>query len=262
MRFNSRLFWILLSAGFAGVASFLLVDLEALIALLPKRPGMEIPEMTTTLKLLSLVQPSLFLAVAVAIGVVLAPKVGLSAPVAEALANGGDKLSPLKPQIFPGIVGGLLAGISIVVIAAAFNAYLPVEVVRLVSEFGKILPLPTRLLYGGVTEELLLRWGFMTVLVWVAWRFVQRGEGAPKRLHFILAIVVSSVVFGIGHLPVAFMLVPEPTLALVLFVITANSAFGIFGGQLYWRRGLESAMIAHAVTHIVLFTARYFQAYF
>lgn len=58
------------------------------------------------------------------------------------------------------------------------------------------------------------------------------------------------------------MLFPEMTLALTLFVIVSNSAFGLIAGYLYWRKGLESAVLAHALTHIVLFTASYFGAYF
>lgn len=262
MRSNTRLFLILLLSGFAGVLSFLLVDLDALIAILPVQPGAEPLVVHPALKFLSLIQPTILLALAVLAGVALAKKVGLSSPVAEAAASGGDKLSALKPQIIPGIVGGLAAGVAIVLIAAAFKPYLPAEVIRIVGEFGKILPLPTRLLYGGITEELLLRWGFMTLLVWAAWRVFQKRQGSPKTVYFILAIIISSVGFGIGHLPIAFMLVSEPTLALILFVIVGNSAFGLVGGYLYWKKGLESAMIAHALTHIVLFTASYFEAYF
>jgi len=58
------------------------------------------------------------------------------------------------------------------------------------------------------------------------------------------------------------MLFPEPTLALTLFVIVGNSAFGLIAGYLYWKKGLESAIIAHALTHVVMFTASYFGAYF
>jgi hypothetical protein len=58
------------------------------------------------------------------------------------------------------------------------------------------------------------------------------------------------------------MLFPEATLALMLFVIVGNSAFGLIAGYLYWKKGLESAMLAHALTHIVLFAASYFGAYF
>jgi membrane protease YdiL (CAAX protease family) len=136
------------------------------------------------------------------------------------------------------------------------------EALARLGEFGNILPLPTRLLSGGIMEELLLRWGLMTLLVWVAWRLFQKGQGRPRPACFVAAILISSVVFAIGHLPLAFMLFPEPSFALIVFVIVANSAFGLIGGYFYWKKGLESAMIAHALTHVVMFTASYLGAYF
>jgi hypothetical protein len=262
MRFNTRLFVILWLAGLTGVLSFLLIDLDALIAILPVPAGTEIPTFTPALKLLSLIQPAIILSVAVLVGVALASKVGLSSPVAEAAASGGDSVSAFKPQIIPGIVGGLAGGVAVVLIAAVAKPFLSPEVVRRLGEFGKLLPLPTRLLYGGITEELLLRWGLMTLLAWAAWRLFQKGQGRPKPAFFVGAILVSSLVFGIGHLPAAFMLFPAATLALTLFVIVGNSAFGLIAGYLYWKKGLESAMLAHALTHIVMFTASYFGAYF
>jgi hypothetical protein len=53
------------------------------------------------------------------------------------------------------------------------------------------------------------------------------------------------------------MVIPEPTLVIVTFVIVANSAFGLICGYLYWKKGLESAIIGHMVGHIVMFTATY-----
>lgn len=261
MSFKTRLFIILWLAGFTGVLSFLLIDLDALIKLVPIPAKTEIPPILA-LKFLSLIQQTVILAVAVLVGVALASKVGLSSPVAEATASGGDSVSAFRPQIIPGIVGGLAGGVSLVLIATALKPFLSPEVLARLGEFGKILPLPTRLLYGGITEELLLRWGLMTLLVWAAWRLFQKGQDRPKPIYFVGAILVSSVVFAIGHLPVAFMLFPETTLALTLFVIVGNSAFGLIAGYLYWKKGLESAMIAHALTHVVMFTASYFGAYF
>jgi hypothetical protein len=37
----------------------------------------------------------------------------------------------------------------------------------------------------------------------------------------------------------------------VLFVVGLNATFGLLFGWLFWRWGLESAMIAHALTHLV-----------
>lgn len=261
MRFNTRLFIILWLAGMTGVLSLLLIDLDALIAILPVPAGTEIPPIPV-LKLLSLIQPAVILSIAVLVGVVLASKVGLSSPVAEAAASGGNLVSAFKPQIVPGIVGGLVGGVSLVLIATLLKPFLSPEVLARLGEFGKILPLLTRLLYGGIIEELLLRWGLMTLLVWAAWRLFQKGQGRPKAAYFVGAILISSLLFAVGHLPVAFMLFSELTFTLTLFVIVANSAFGLIAGYLYWKKGLESAMIAHALTHVVMFTASYFGAYF
>jgi membrane protease YdiL (CAAX protease family) len=246
----------------AGVLSLLLIDLEGLIALAPLPAGTEVPAITPALKLASVVQPAVVLAVAVLAGCALAPKVGLSSPAAEAAAGGGGVASALKSQIVPGLAGGVAGGVAIVLIAAAARPFLPPEAVARIGEFGKLFPLPTRVLYGGITEELLLRWGLMTLLLWAAWRLFQKGRGTPRSASFVGAILISSLVFAAGHLPVARMLFPEMTAALTLFVIVGNSAFGLIAGWLYWRRGLESAMMAHMTAHIVMFAASHLGAYF
>ena len=38
---------------------------------------------------------------------------------------------------------------------------------------------------------------------------------------------------------------------IVAFVIGWNAAFGLLFGYLFWRYGLESAMLAHALSHVV-----------
>ncbi len=44
------------------------------------------------------------------------------------------------------------------------------------------------------------------------------------------------------------------TAGIIAYVIIANALFGIVAGFLYWRRGLESAMIAHMLAHGVMLT--------
>jgi len=249
---KKRLFLILFAMGMLGVVSFLLVDLTELIALAPKPDGAEVPTVTTSLKFLGLIQPAVLLALAVFGGVRLAHQVGLSAPFAEALARRGDAVAALKPQLVPGIVGGLAGGLAILLIALPFKAFMSAETIDRLVKFGRLMPLPTRILYGGITEELLLRWGFMTLLVWLAWRFIQRRRDAAAPACFIGAIVISSIIFAFGHLPIAFLLFPEIGFPLIAYVIIANSVFGLIAGYLYWKKGLESAMLAHIVAHLVM----------
>ena len=259
---KTRLFLILFLAGFAGVLSFLLVDLSALVALVPISPGSERPNITPVFKILSLIQPTVLLAVAVLAGVLLAPKVGLTAPFAESLAAGRRAAPKLRPQLVPGVLGALIGGSAILLTAVIVKPFLTAETIELTEKFSRLLPMPTRLLYGGITEELLMRWGLMTFFAWVVWRLFQRRSDRPTRVSYIVAILLSSLLFGLGHLPVAIVVLGQPTVALVVFVIVANSAFGIVAGYLYWKYGLESAMIAHMLGHVVLALGTYAGVYF
>ena len=255
---KKRLFLILFLLGFVGVLSVLLIDLSALGSLI----AADVPPITPAIKILSLIQPTVLVGVAVLIGIVLAPKVGLSAPAAESLAAGDRAMPALKPQLIPGVLGGVIGALAILLTHVLSKPLLTTETVERITKFGNLLPLPTRLLYGGLTEEVLIRWGLMTLLVWITWRLFQKRLAKPTSVSFVVAILVSSLIFGLGHLPIASVVLPQITLAVVLFVIIANSAFGIVAGYLTWKYGLESAMIAHVLCHIVLAIASRVGAYF
>lgn len=257
MKFKTRLFLILWIAGIAGVLSILLIDLSALMANLPVTARATLPFPPLVVKLLGTIQPTVLLAIAVFMGVTLAPRVGLSAPASEAVAARGDVMPALKPQIFPGLIGGLVAGITIVLSWLLWIPLLPPIFVTRAEQLNKSLPFATRLLYGGIVEELLLRWGMMTLLVWLAWRLFQKGQGKPRAVWFVIAIIISSLVFGLGHLPLVSALAVNYTVAIVGYIVFANSLFGLIAGYLYWKRGLEAAIIAHMLTHVVIITAMY-----
>lgn len=262
MSVKTRLFLILFLPGIVGIVSFLLVDLSVLLELVPAASGSDIPAITPAFKILSLIQPSIILLAAVLIGITLAPKVGLSATVAESLATGGRWFPALRPQVVPGLCGGLIGGLCVLATSAVFKPFIAPQALERIARFTALVPIPTRLLYGGITEELLLRWGFMTLVVWIAWRVLKKGSLKPATLCFVLAILLSSFVFALGHLPIASLVVGELTVAVTLFVVIANSAFGLVAGYLYWQHGLEAAIIAHMLGHVVLAVASYAGAYF
>jgi len=204
----------------------------------------------------------MLLALAVLAGVMLSPKVGLSAPVITSWMEGRGFMSSLQPLLVPGLLGGVGGGIAIVLISTLFNPWLPAEAEAHISTLGQLLPLTTRVLYGGITEELLMRWGLMTLLVWGIWRGTMKRHPQPTSACFHAAIIISAVIFGIGHLPLAFLIVPDATFALIAYVIIANSAFGVVAGYLYWKRGLEAAILAHMIAHVVMFTASQLGVYY
>lgn len=257
-----RLGLLLGALGFFGAASVLLIDIEKLISLLPPSANPCNVKVTPALMLLSLVQPAVLIALAVTVGLFATKGTGLRAPVFEAAARREPWLGILGRAVPIGIVGGIVGGVAIVAVMKLLGPHLPADVAARIGSFMAIMPLPTRLLYGGITEEVLLRWGFMSALVWVGWRVAANKQPTPPAMIFVAAILGSAFVFGLGHLPVAFMLVPKPTLTLIAFVIVANSAFGLVAGWLFWKRGLESAIIAHVTTHLVLWSASRLGIYF
>jgi membrane protease YdiL (CAAX protease family) len=108
------------------------------------------------------------------------------------------------------------------------------------------------ILYGGLAEEVMMRWGLMSLVVWCVLRVQRRGTGGRQQLSPAAAwtgIVVASTVFAVGHLPALAQSV-ELSAPIVARTLALNLLAGIAYGWLFWRRSLETAMLAHATTHI------------
>lgn len=216
------------------------------VTVLPQLLGqVTLPAPLWVISIAGLAQSTLLLALAVWVGVALAPAVGLRAPAFEAAVTGRPVAPALKSQLLPGLIAGVLGGM----LLFAVGRYAPASLAEAQERFA--LPLVARVLYGGITEELLLRWGLMTALVWLAWRFLQNRRGAVRAGLVWLAIAVSAFIFGAGHIPMASALVGPLDANIAAFVIGWNAVFGLLFGYLFWRYGLESAMLAHALAHVV-----------
>lgn len=227
--------WLRLSLlGLIGAASMLLAPIEQLVPL----------EMAPlAVRLLAIIQPAILVIATAALGAWLAPKVALDAPAVRAWVEARPIGPVLSGQIPAALLGGLAAagvlfGFWAIVRGEALSGLLSIEI-----------PLVTKLLYGGIVEELLLRWGVMSLLVWVAWRLSGTTGTVPAWCYW-LGAGLASLLFAVGHLPTLFLLVPSPPSWLVALVVISNAIPGLLFGWLYWRRGLEAAMLAHAFAHL------------
>jgi hypothetical protein len=234
---------LLWSAGTLGAVTVAVGVLPQISAKMP------LPAPLWLITLASVFQSALVVALAVWSGTALAPAVGLRAPAFEAAATRRPVMPALKPQVLPGLIAGVLGGLLLFVSLRLS----PAAIAGLQDQFSP--PLYARMLYGGITEEVLLRWGLMTAFTWLAWRYVQGKRGDVNPGLTWLAIAVSALLFGVGHLPVASYLIGSLNGPVVVFVVGLNATFGLLFGWLFWRRGLESAMVAHAVTHLVSYGA-------
>lgn len=204
---------------------------------------------------IQLLQSGVLLAAAVWVGTAVASKMGLNAPGMEALAQGDSLFSALRPQALPGLKGGVVIGLLLVCMHFMTPSELMSSAIVTINPMLKIL---TEVLYGGITEEILLRWGTMTLLVWLLWRLFQRNQKKPTPCLIWIAIIGSALLFALGHLPAARLLAGHLTVPIVAYVMTGNLLAGVAFGFLYKRFGLESAMIAHAGAHLLADVMIYF----
>jgi hypothetical protein len=229
--------WRLVLLGLVGVASLALAPLEELVP---------VPIDPLALRLLALVQPTMLVLAAVAVGLWAAPKVGLDAPALRAWAEGRPVWPALRVQLAPAALGGLAVAAVLLAHTQVVTSHPAVAASMLAFE----IPLVSKLLYGGIVEELLLRWGLMSLLAWVAWRLAGRPAPVPGWVYGF-GLTATSLLFAVGHLPALYLLVPAAPGWLLASALGGNLAAGLVFGWLFWRRGLEAAMVAHALAHLL-----------
>ena len=198
------------------------------------------------IKWLLLVNPTILLIIAVVIGTLLYKKVNLKVPILEKMI-GVDNDDLIITDIFKyGILGGVLSGILIGLVSLIFRPFLPAEFLELSNSLKPTLA--TRFLYGGFTEEILMRFGLMTLIIWI----VAKITSGTKTYVYWIGIVIASIVFALGHFPIAYKVIENPTTGLLSYILIGNTIGGLIFGWLYWKKGLESAFLAHFFTHVML----------
>lgn len=239
----------LIIIGFIGVLSILTME----IALPAEAEAILKNKFTSTqIKLLTLINPTILLLVFVVIGTVLYQKVNLTVPIIEKLIGiRKDKIN-IKNTLKHGILGGVLAGILLSIISLIFKPFLPSEFIELGESLKPTLA--ARFLYGGFTEEILMRFGLMTLIVWIFSKILKN----KKDVIFWLGISVAAIIFALGHFPIVYQSINNPSSGLLSYILIGNSIGGVIFGFLYWKKGLESAFIAHVFAHVIMCIAELF----
>jgi len=168
----------------------------------------------------------------IALALALACRVGLGAPLLEGYLTG--------PKIYAWwrrVLGLLLLMLVVGVI--------PFLVVNQNVNIETYPPLWTLLLasvQAGVREEIFMRLFIMSLLAWLGGRF-KSDDDRPNSDVMWMAIILSGIFFGLAHTDnVPYSPVILGALMNIFFV---NFMFGMFFGWLYWRLGIESAILAH-----------------
>lgn len=204
---------------------------------------------TPVLLIAQIIQSLVLYSIAIFLGLLLFKRVGFKMPIFEGLLKGREASNYLKSILGISIGLGVLAGVLIILFSLPFgslsSSFLQAEVA--VSTWKSLLAS----FYGGISEEILLRLCLMTLLVWVTFKIKKTKDGLPTVIGVWLAIIISSILFGLGHLPVT-SAITAITPIVVIRAIVLNGIGGVIFGWLYWKKGLEAAMISHFSADIVL----------
>lgn len=232
-----------MTIGLFGIVSLLFSDLP--IDKLPKEVTQKFSPQT--LELLILINPALLLIIMVTIGVLIYDKSGFQLPIFEKILNRPDRSSfSLRSIIQQGVILGILSGVLIFCTVKLFSPHLPTALTDINNQAN--LNIITKLLYGGFYEEILVRFGLMSLFVWLLFKIVKK---QTKTIYWT-AIILTSVLFALGHLPYVFQVVSEPSLATYAYIILGNSIGGLLCGYAFWKQGLESAFVVHLFTHLTM----------
>lgn len=254
-RFNWKVFGVLWIAAVLGIVAVIPYTLTLETPVLEKT---QLPIPLAVLLPIQIAQNALLLAVATGVGMFLAYRIGLGAPILEAFFAGEKVGARVRAILSPSIVLGVIASLAIIgldvfVFVPALKTQLGTAVEPLTT--ASVQPPAWQGLlasfYGAIDEEILLRLLLLSLLAFLG-RFVSHtADGRPSLAVLWVANVLAAILFGLGHLPATAVLVPLTPLVVVRAVVL-NGLAGIAFGYLYWTRGLESAMLSHFSADIVL----------
>lgn len=167
-------------------------------------------------------------------GLYLASRTGLGAPLIEGQLEKGE-ISDWARSVFALALLAAIAG-SLIVLPMTLNA----DPERYPASWQLILAS----IKAGVNEEIFMRILLMSFFVWLGSFISKDSDGRPTPAVFWAAIVLCGLLFGASHVE-SRLSIPGVTVGDLMILMIVNTFFGIILGWLFWKLGLEAAMLAH-----------------
>lgn len=128
-----------------------------------------------------------------ATGQALAAKLGLGAPLIDSWLQGDNTRAVLRRQLPPALAAGIAVAVLMIIYSSVILPMIT-DAATLAKMTRFDVPLATRILYGGITEELLTRWGLMSFFAWALWRMT--GSGEIRSSLVWAAIIIAAALFA------------------------------------------------------------------
>jgi hypothetical protein len=219
-------FLSLLGVGILGPLALFTMDMSHL----QQPEGIDL-----SIQTISFLNSSFLLLIALVVGILTFQSAGFNEPSLPALGR----------SFWHAHAFGLIAGLLIICTSWLFMPFLPKDFLEMGAKHNPSLLV--KLFYGGITEEILMRFGLMSVITWILIRIAR----SKHESIYWMAIIMTSIVFGLAHLPIALSYAQSSHVLVSSYVLIGNGIGGIIFGYVYWKYGISYAMIAHAFTHVV-----------
>lgn len=200
-----------------------------------------------TLFTLTFLQTIVIVSLAVAAGIYFGGAIGLTDPFLEGLGRGELNLTNLLQQLGTGIVAGILCATGWVVSYYAFiRPRIDTVSIQISEQVRQQLGLAARVMSGGINEEIIFRWGMLSLTMWGMLQLT-----TSETTAFWISILATGLVFGLAHLPglLAKGCIPSPFL--IASTLLGNIWVSIICGYLFWQYGIIAAILVHMLFHII-----------
>jgi membrane protease YdiL (CAAX protease family) len=240
-------FGILFGLGILGIVALIPTQIPLLQQQLRAYSQTDIPPLWVILISINLPEV-LLLIIAVSVGIFCTPPLALSSRLIDKLVVRKASTISLAQELKWSLGVGLSTAVLVLGLDWLMTPLLP-KALQSQAATPKFYAI-AGIFHGGLTEEILMRWGLMSFLVWALWKIFKRGTNLPSRWIYQAAILIAALLFGLGHLPATAALVPL-TPFLIGRAVLLNGIVGIGYGWLFWQYSLEAAMIAHISFHVL-----------
>lgn len=241
-----KLFWVLVLSCLLGIGAAL-PYLYALFPGMVARAALSMP--LPVLVTAQLMQSTIIFGGIVALGILLARKVGIEAPILHGWLYRTGVRFPAGWLRIP-LLWGLAIGVALFVLyLLVFRPFIP----EWPLQKEAALPVWQRFLvcfYGAINIELLMRFFLLSLFLWVLKKITGGATPRPGAGIFWAANVSVAVIYALAHIPAAKSLMTLTPIVLAA-VLLPTGIFSLAFGYLTWNRGIEAAMLAHFSSDLI-----------
>ena len=239
-RYPWKLFWLLVTAcllGFAAALPYVYALFPNMVARGPL--PMPLPILVTV----QLMQSTIIFGGIVALGILLARKVGIEAPILQGWLYRSGVQFPAGWLRIP-LLWGVAIGVAVFVLYfLVFRPLIP----EWPMQQEAALPVWKRFLvcfYGAINIELVMRFFLLSLFLWLLMKITRDASPRPGAAIFWTANIIVALIYALGHIPAAKSLMTLTPIVLAA-VLLPTAGFALAFGYLTWKRGIEAAMLAH-----------------